>query len=139
MLPAPVVRPGAVAAPPGTAGTVPAELAMAAEPEKLAWLAAPPPAILPATPPPEPAPPFAVSHAAMPVEAAPGMAPVMPAATPVEMEVMPLAEMERRLVVAALRRTANDVPRAAALLQINPSTIYRKLTIWRAEGRIADM
>ena len=52
---------------------------------------------------------------------------------------MPLAEMERRLVVAALRRTANDVPRAAALLEINPSTIYRKLAIWRAEGSIPEI
>ena len=32
---------------------------------------------------------------------------------------------------AALRRTNNDVPRAAALLEINPSTIYRKLQAWR--------
>jgi two-component system repressor protein LuxO len=40
--------------------------------------------------------------------------------------------MERRLIEAALRRTNNDVPRAAALLEVNPSTIYRKLQAWRA-------
>jgi two-component system, repressor protein LuxO len=56
-----------------------------------------------------------------------------------KIEVMPLAEMERRLVVAALRRTGNDVPRAAALLEINPSTIYRKLAAWRAEGSIPEI
>jgi two-component system, repressor protein LuxO len=67
--------------------------------------------------------------------------PEPPAAPPVrsEIEVMPLAEMERRLVVAALRRTGNDVPRAAAMLEINPSTIYRKLVTWRAEGSIPEI
>jgi len=53
---------------------------------------------------------------------------------PAEPEVMPLAVMERRLIEAALKRTNNDVPRAAALLEINPSTIYRKLQAWRAEA-----
>ncbi len=55
---------------------------------------------------------------------------------PAEPEIMPLAEMERRLILAALRKTRDDVPQAAALLQINPSTIYRKLQSWRAEGLI---
>ena len=49
-------------------------------------------------------------------------------------EIVPLAVMERRLILAALRRTHSDVPRAAALLEINPSTVYRKLQSWRAEG-----
>jgi two-component system repressor protein LuxO len=51
-----------------------------------------------------------------------------------ELEIIPLAEMERRLIEAALARTDNDVPRAAAMLKINPSTIYRRLQVWRAEG-----
>lgn len=60
--------------------------------------------------------------------------PVMPEPprAPPEVEIMPLADMEKRLIMAALGRTGNDVPRAAALLQINPSTIYRKLQTWRA-------
>jgi DNA-binding NtrC family response regulator len=45
--------------------------------------------------------------------------------------VQPLAVMERRMIEAALRQTDNDVPRAAAMLQVNPSTIYRKLQAWR--------
>jgi two-component system repressor protein LuxO len=49
-------------------------------------------------------------------------------------EIVPLAVMERRLILAALRHTRQDVPKAAALLEINPSTIYRKLQGWRAEG-----
>jgi two-component system repressor protein LuxO len=55
-------------------------------------------------------------------------------APPIELEIVPLAVMERRLIEAALRRTNNDVPRAAALLEVNPSTIYRKLQAWRAEA-----
>ncbi len=57
---------------------------------------------------------------------------------PAEADIVPLAVMERRLIMAALRRTQSDVPRAAALLQINPSTIYRKLQNWRTEGDPAD-
>ena len=53
---------------------------------------------------------------------------------PAEPEIVPLAVMERRLIEAALRRTNNDVPRAAALLEVNPSTIYRKLHAWRVEA-----
>lgn len=48
--------------------------------------------------------------------------------------VQPLAVMERRMIEAALRETGNDVPRAAAMLQVNPSTIYRKLQAWRTES-----
>ncbi len=48
--------------------------------------------------------------------------------------IVPLAVMERRLILAALRQTGQDVPRAAALLEINPSTVYRKLQSWRADG-----
>ena len=33
--------------------------------------------------------------------------------------------------MAALEQTQQDVPRAASLLEINPSTIYRKLQAWR--------
>jgi two-component system repressor protein LuxO len=66
--------------------------------------------------------------------AAPGAASGAAAAEAADPEIVPLAVMERRLILAALRRTGQDVPRAAALLEINPSTVYRKLQSWRAEG-----
>nr|WP_283949694.1 sigma-54 dependent transcriptional regulator [Limobrevibacterium gyesilva] len=73
----------------------------------------------------------------------PGLAPepvaaALPPPPPAEPEVVPLAEMERRLILAALRRTRQDVPRAAALLEVNPSTVYRKLAAWRAAGLLAE-
>jgi two-component system repressor protein LuxO len=45
----------------------------------------------------------------------------------------PLAEVERAHILAALQHTSQDVPRAASLLGINPSTIYRRLQAWRAD------
>ncbi len=59
--------------------------------------------------------------------------PLVPA--PSAIEIMPLAEMERRLILATLEHTRQDVPRAASLLEINPSTIYRKLQAWRGPKR----
>jgi two-component system repressor protein LuxO len=58
--------------------------------------------------------------------------PRMRSEPPEEFEIVPLAVMEKRMILAALARTGNDVPRAAALLQVNPSTIYRKLQGWKA-------
>jgi two-component system repressor protein LuxO len=51
-------------------------------------------------------------------------------------DIVPLAEMERRMILAALARTGDDVPRAAVLLEVNPSTIYRKLQAWKAAGKL---
>ena len=56
---------------------------------------------------------------------------LVPQPVTIEPEIMPMAEIERRMILAALRRTGDDVPRAAALLEINPSTIYRRLAQWR--------
>ena len=99
---------------------------------------------------PEPAPEPAAVPAAVAMAAAPMTAPTtaQAAASPVPVErpaeapiagmpvveIVPLAVMERQLILAALRQTGQDVPRGAALLEINPSTVYRNLQSWRAEG-----
>jgi two-component system repressor protein LuxO len=104
----------------------------------------PPPVMRPGMPPPMP--PVEPKLPLEPAEAAPVIAlpaglppPVMPSPppAPAEPELMPMAEMERRLILAALRQTGEDVPRAADLLAINPSTIYRRLAAWRASGAAA--
>jgi two-component system repressor protein LuxO len=56
-----------------------------------------------------------------------------------ETEILPLALVEKRMILAALRHTGQDVPRAAALLQVNPSTIYRKLYAWRTDASQAAL
>lgn len=38
------------------------------------------------------------------------------------------------MIRRALRLCADDVPRAASLLEISPSTIYRKLQQWKSGG-----
>ena len=40
---------------------------------------------------------------------------------------MPLAEVERRAILNALRVSRDNVAAAAVLLQVSPATIYRKL------------
>lgn len=55
-------------------------------------------------------------------------APSRPAQEALSSRIAPLAVSEKRLILQALEQTGQDVPRAAALLEINPSTIYRKLT-----------
>ena len=49
---------------------------------------------------------------------------------PVAEEVRPLAEVERDAITTALDAADNNVARAAAMLEISPSTIYRKMARW---------
>lgn len=46
--------------------------------------------------------------------------------------IRPLWLVEKETIQHALSLTDNDVPRAAALLEISPSTIYRKLQQWKS-------
>jgi len=43
----------------------------------------------------------------------------------------PLAEIERLVIEATLARHGQSVPRAARVLDLSPSTLYRKLESWR--------
>ncbi|MEI6986600.1 MAG: helix-turn-helix domain-containing protein, partial [Rhodospirillaceae bacterium] len=49
-------------------------------------------------------------------------------------EIRPLWLVEKELIQQALRVCDDDVPKAAMLLEISPSTIYRKLQLWKAAG-----
>jgi DNA-binding NtrC family response regulator len=42
----------------------------------------------------------------------------------------PLAEVERIIVTATLARHGGSVPKAARVLELSPSTLYRKLETW---------
>lgn len=42
----------------------------------------------------------------------------------------PLAEVERQIIEATIEMHAGSVPRAARVLDVSPSTIYRKLDLW---------
>lgn len=65
----------------------------------------------------------------------PAVAPAMPVAglgTPTIPSIRPLAEVEREAIMQALAFCNDNIPQAARLLQVSPSTLYRKLQGWQA-------
>lgn len=49
-------------------------------------------------------------------------------------EVRPLALVEREAIEQAIAFCAGNIPKAAGLLEVSPSTIYRKLQTWNASS-----
>ena len=49
----------------------------------------------------------------------------------------PLAEVERELIEATIAHCDGSIPRAARILEVSPSTLYRKLESWNAVQRRA--
>jgi len=47
--------------------------------------------------------------------------------------IRPLAEVEREHIEKAIELCSNNIPKAAALLDVSPSTIYRKMQNWKGE------
>ena len=45
-----------------------------------------------------------------------------------------LAEAERKLIEATLARHGGSVPKAARVLDVSPSTLYRKIDGWKARA-----
>ena len=54
-------------------------------------------------------------------------------------KVRPLLDIEREVVDYALRAFGGNVAQAARALQINPSTLYRKIQVWTATGDVAKV
>jgi DNA-binding NtrC family response regulator len=48
---------------------------------------------------------------------------------------LPLAEVERRIIQATIDMHAGSIPRAARVLDVSPSTLYRKLEQWAKPGK----
>ncbi len=82
------------------------------------------PGLIPLTP----MPPTAFEAAAAPIPRAPQ--PLTPDA------IKPLWEVEKDAIEDAITACDGNIPRAAALLQISASTIYRKRLAWQAEGKL---
>ncbi len=66
-------------------------------------------------------------HIGKPAADGPGAA---PAADDVGFLGLPLAEIERRVIEATIHAENGSVPRAARVLDVSPSTLYRKLENW---------
>jgi DNA-binding NtrC family response regulator len=47
---------------------------------------------------------------------------------------LPLAEAERRLIEATLAMHGGSIPKAARVLDVSPSTLYRKIEAWNARA-----
>jgi two-component system repressor protein LuxO len=57
---------------------------------------------------------------------------------PVELLIgTPLADVERELIEATIAHCDGSIPRAAKILALSPSTIYRKLESWTGTQRRA--
>jgi two-component system, repressor protein LuxO len=79
-------------------------------------------------------PPGLSEEGSIPALAAPSPA---PAADPLPLDGlvgMTLAEAERRLIEATLAQHGGSVPRAARVLDVSPSTLYRKMESWRKDA-----
>jgi two-component system repressor protein LuxO len=48
-------------------------------------------------------------------------------------DVQPLWLLEKQAIMQALEHVGQDIPRAAAMLEVSPSTLYRKLQQWKSE------
>jgi len=45
-----------------------------------------------------------------------------------------LADMERAFIEATIEACGGSIPKAARLLDVSPSTLYRKREAWEKEG-----
>ena len=78
---------------------------------------------------------------AVPAEAPPAAAAAPPApvaaAAPAFAAIRPLEDVIRETIEHAIDACAGSIPRAAAALQVSPSTIYRRVEAWRP-GEVAN-
>lgn len=73
-----------------------------------------------------------------PQSAGPAVSPIPTAADPVSLSALlgkSLAEIERLVIEATIAHEEGSITRAARVLEIAPSTIYRKMESWGSEGR----
>lgn len=62
----------------------------------------------------------------------PSMAATPPSNEPTQSaEIQPLWQVEKQAIENAINRCDGNIPKAAVMLEINPSTIYRKLQSWK--------
>ena len=61
------------------------------------------------------------------------MAAPAPAESANSNQIEPLWQIEKNAILSALQYTQQDVVKAASLLEVSPSTLYRKLQAWKSE------
>lgn len=53
-------------------------------------------------------------------------------------EIRPLAEVERLYIEMVISFCGGNIPRAATLLKVSPSTVYRKKAAWDKQSQTRD-
>lgn len=81
---------------------------------------------------PEMLPPGLAAEEATPSQPAPGPAAINDLPALDSLIGLTLAEAERKLIEATLAQHAGSIPRAARVLDVSPSTLYRKIDGWKA-------
>jgi two-component system repressor protein LuxO len=76
------------------------------------------------------------AHAVAGATPASAIAAVPSRSAPVRPDVVPLWQVERDAIETAIARFDGNIPRAAAALEISPSTIYRKRQSWAEPGQL---
>jgi two-component system repressor protein LuxO len=64
--------------------------------------------------------------------AVPAVPPAVPGGAPGDIE--PLDTIVRHAIERAIEQCGGNVPKAAAALQVSPSTLYRRIQAWQADG-----
>jgi len=80
-------------------------------------------------------PPLAEGAAAQPAHAGQAAPPPARTAGGARPTVRPMWQVERDAIEEALRVTNGNVPRAAVLLEMSPSTLYRKKSLWESQDK----
>ncbi len=81
---------------------------------------------------PEMLPPGLAAEEAAPALPAPSLAPINDLPALDSLVGLTLAEAERRLIEATLAQHGGSIPRAARVLDVSPSTLYRKIDGWKS-------
>jgi two-component system repressor protein LuxO len=76
--------------------------------------------------------PDALPTTAFPISTLPSA--TLPSAAPETLVGLTLAEAERMLIEATLARHGGSIPKAARVLDVSPSTLYRKIDGWKARA-----
>ena len=71
-------------------------------------------------------------------EPAPAAAPEVSAPTLDKSAVRPLSEVERAAILHAIEACQGNIPQASRLLEVSPSTLYRKLQGWQQQGLVPN-
>ncbi len=75
--------------------------------------------------------PASLKSTATPERKAVGRQPSKPEEKPEQTEILPLWQVEKEAIERAIRHCNDNIPHAAALLGVSPSTIYRKIQGWQ--------